>query len=159
MSRFRLTCFLGAVLPLLLVAGCFAVSTFPLRAAAQEEPASSKERIYKVGKDGVSTPSLVHRVEPTYTKEARDAGLEGTVVLSVVVGPDDRTHDMEVLSRVGMGLDQQAVDAVKQWRFEPARKDGEPVAIQATIEVNFRLMDDLEEEDANGKPQPQETKK
>ena len=61
------------------------------------------------------------------------------MVLWVVVGPDGRPHDMRVQRSLGMGLDEKAMEAVRQWKFEPARKDGQPVAVQINVEVNFRL--------------------
>ena len=139
MSRFRFTCSLCAILALLLTAGYFAATTFPLRAAAQKDRAGSEEKVHRVGEDGVRPPSLIEKVEPHYTEEASDAELEGTVALSVIVGPDDWAHDIQVERSLGMGLDEQAIDAVEQWRFEPAMKDGKAVAVAATIEVNFRL--------------------
>jgi TonB family protein len=57
----------------------------------------------------------------------------------VIVGPDGRPHEMRVSRSLGFGLDEKALEAVKQWRFEPAKKDGRPVAVQINIEVNFRL--------------------
>jgi TonB family protein len=87
----------------------------------------------------VTGPKLLHKVDPNYTKHAKHAKIEGTVVLSVVVRPDGRAHDMVVMRSLDAGLDKKALDAVKQWVFEPAKKSGKPVAMQATIEVNFRL--------------------
>ena len=77
--------------------------------------------------------------DPEYSEEARKAKYQGTVVLWVVVGPDGRAHGMRVARSLGMGLDEQALDAVKRWRFEPSMKDGQPVAVQINVEVNFRL--------------------
>jgi TonB family protein len=64
---------------------------------------------------------------------------QGTVVLWVIVGTDGRTHEIRVQRSLGMGLDEKAIDAVRVWRFEPARKNGQPVAVQVNVEVNFRL--------------------
>ncbi len=139
MSHLRFTCSLSAILALLLAAGYFAATTFPLRASAQKDQAGSDEGVYRVGEDGTKPPKLIKKVEPDYTEEARDAGLEGTVILSVIVGPDDWAHAIQVERSLGMGLDEQAIDAVEQWRFEPGMKKGEAVAVRATIEVNFRL--------------------
>jgi TonB family protein len=77
-------------------------------------------------------------VEPEYTPEALEAGLEGTVVLSVEVGADGAARLSRVLRRLGMGLDDKAVEAVQLWKFEPGTRDGKPVAVTATIEINFR---------------------
>ncbi len=93
---------------------------------------------YRVG-GGVSAPRALYAPDPEYSEEARKAKFQGTVVLWVVVGPDGRPRDIRVQRTLGMGLDEKAVQAVRTWTFEPARKDGQPVAVQINIEVNFRL--------------------
>ena len=93
---------------------------------------------YRVG-GGVSAPKVIDSPDPEYSDEARRAKYQGTVVLWVVVGPDGRVHDIRVQRTLGMGLDERAVEAVKRWKFEPARKDGQPVAVQVNIEVRFTL--------------------
>ncbi len=93
---------------------------------------------YRVG-GGVSAPRAVFAPDPEYSEEARKAKYQGTVVLWVVVGPDGRPHDIRVQRTLGMGLDEKAIEAVRLWKFEPARKDGRPVAVQINVEVNFRL--------------------
>jgi len=80
------------------------------------------------------------KVEPEYSEEARRAKWQGTVVLSVIVDELGRPRNIRVFHSLGLGLDQKAVDAVSQWRFKPGRKDGKPVPVIATIEVNFRLL-------------------
>ncbi|HLK32441.1 MAG TPA: energy transducer TonB, partial [Terriglobales bacterium] len=94
--------------------------------------------VYRVG-GGVSAPRAVYSPDPEYSEEARKAKYQGTVVLWLIVGPDGRPHDIRVQRSVGMGLDEKAVEAVRTWRFEPARKDGQPVSVQINVEVNFRL--------------------
>lgn len=94
--------------------------------------------VYRVG-GGVSAPRAIYDPDPEYSEEARKAKYQGTVVLWTVIGPDGRVHDLRVSRSLGMGLDQKAIEAVRKWRFEPAMKDGHPVAVQVNIEVNFRL--------------------
>ena len=94
--------------------------------------------IFRVG-GGVSAPRALFAPDPEYSEEARKAKYQGVVVLWLIVGPDGRPRDMKVVRSLGMGLDQKALDAVKQWKFEPAMKDGKPVAVQINVEVNFRL--------------------
>ena len=96
------------------------------------------DTIHKVG-NGVKAPKLIYKVEPKYTDEARDAKLDGAVILSLVVRADGTASDLVVKRGLGLGLDQAAVDAGKQWKFQPATKDDKPVNVAATIEVNFRL--------------------
>lgn len=94
---------------------------------------------YRIG-GGVSAPSLIFKVEPEYSEEARKAKHQGTVVLYVVVDEKGLPRDLRVLRAIGLGLDEKAIEAVQKWRFKPGLKNGTPVAVQATIEVNFRLL-------------------
>jgi len=93
---------------------------------------------YRVG-GGVSAPRAVYAPDPEYSEEARKAKYQGTVVLWVVIGPDGRVHDLKVQRSLGLGLDEKALEAVRTWKFDPARKDGQAVAVQLNIEVSFRL--------------------
>ncbi len=94
---------------------------------------------YKIG-GGVSAPSVLYKVEPEYSEEARKAKFQGTVVLFVVVDEKGNPRDLKVIRPLGLGLDQKAIEAVEKWKFRPGMKDGHPVPVQATIEVNFRLL-------------------
>jgi len=93
---------------------------------------------YRVG-GGVQAPRPIDTPDPEYSEEARKAKYQGVVVLWLVVGPDGRPKNIKVERPLGMGLDQKAVEAVQRWKFEPATKDGKPVAVQINVEVNFRL--------------------
>jgi len=93
---------------------------------------------YRVG-GGVSAPRPIFAPDPEFSDEARKAKYQGTVVLWVVVGPDGRTHDIRIQRSLGMGLDEKAIAAVREWKFDPARRNGIPVAVQVNIEVTFRL--------------------
>ena len=93
---------------------------------------------FRVG-GGVSAPRAIYDPDPEYSEEARRAKYQGTVLLWVVVGPDGRPRDIRVQRSLGMGLDEKAIEAVRQWRFDPSMKDGHPVAVQVNIEVSFRL--------------------
>lgn len=94
--------------------------------------------VYKVG-GGVSAPRAIFAPDPEYSEEARKAKYQGTVVLYMIVGPDGRARDIRVMRSVGMGLDEKAIEAVRTWRFDPARRDGQAVAVQINVEVSFRL--------------------
>jgi periplasmic protein TonB len=93
---------------------------------------------FRVG-GGVSAPRPIYDPDPEYSEEARHAKYQGTVLLWVVVGPDGKPHDIRVQRSLGMGLDEKAIEAVRQWKFEPSMKDGHPVAVQVNVEVSFRL--------------------
>ena len=88
-----------------------------------------------------TAPRLIHKVEPEYTPATLNARIEGDVVLSTTIGIDGIPGDIRVVRELGHGLDEKAVECVKQWRFEPASNHGEPVPSKATVEVNYRLPD------------------
>ncbi len=90
------------------------------------------------------SPAVIARCAPQYTSQAKRAGIEGTVVLIIHIQTDGTAHNIKVLRGLGSGLDENAVDAVKQWRFSPGMKNGKPVVVPATIQVNFRLDDTSE---------------
>lgn len=94
--------------------------------------------VYRIG-GGVSAPRLIYGPDPEFSEEARKANHQGVVVLWAIVGTDGRTHEIRVERSLGMGLDEKAIEAVRTWRFEPARKNGQAVAVQVNVEVNFRL--------------------
>jgi len=95
--------------------------------------------VFRIG-GGVSAPQLVYRVEPEYTEEARKAKYQGTVVLYAVVDTDGIVRQVRIVRSLGLGLDEKALEAVKQWKFRPGMKDGRPVPVAASIEVTFRLL-------------------
>lgn len=99
---------------------------------------SPGEGIYRVG-GSVSPPRAIYSPGPEYSEKARAAGYQGTCVLWLVVDTEGRPHDIRVARSLGMGLDEKAIEAVRQWRFKPAMKDGLPVAVQINVEVSFRL--------------------
>ena len=94
--------------------------------------------VFRVG-GGVSAPSIVYRVEPTYSEEARKAKYQGVVVLSAIVRKDGTIEILKVVRGLGLGLDENAIQALKQWRFRPGMKNGVPVDVALNIEVNFSL--------------------
>ncbi|MEX2304080.1 MAG: energy transducer TonB [Bryobacterales bacterium] len=95
--------------------------------------------VFRIG-GGVSAPVLLLRVDPEYSQEARKARVQGTVVLLIEVWPDGRAHNIRLENGLGMGLDEQAIKAVEQWRFKPGMKNGAPVRVGARVEVHFRLL-------------------
>ena len=94
--------------------------------------------VYKVG-GGISAPEAVSTPDPTYTEEARNAKTQGTCILWLIVDDQGNPRDIRVVRGLGNGLDAKAIEAVKQWRFHPALKDGHPVNVQISVEVGFRL--------------------
>lgn len=94
--------------------------------------------VYRVG-GGVTAPRAVFAPDPEYSEKARAAKYQGTVVLWLVIGCDGNPHGIRLQRSLGMGLDEKAIEAVRQWKFEPARRNGAPVAVQINVEVSFRL--------------------
>jgi periplasmic protein TonB len=88
---------------------------------------------------GVSEPHLIYRLEPEYSDEARKARVQGTVTIAAIIDAQGRPQSMHVVRRLGLGLDEKALEAVAKWRFEPAMKDSHAVPVRVDIEVTFRL--------------------
>ena len=94
--------------------------------------------LYRVG-GGVSAPTVVYRIEPNYSEDARRARYQGSVVLSAIVRKDGSIEILKVLRGLGLGLDENAVEALKKWKFRPGTRSGEPVDVALNIEINFAL--------------------
>ena len=88
---------------------------------------------------GISPPTLTREVRATYTEEARRRAIEGDVVLEIVVRRDGSVGQMRVVRSLGAGLEQRAIDAVRQWRFTPSRRHGEAVDVVVEVAVEFKL--------------------
>jgi len=95
--------------------------------------------VYRLS-DGVTLPQLIHKVEPEFTDEARKARHQGVVRMRLVVGSDGLVQRAELTNRLGLGLDERAIEAVRQWRFRPGTRNGRPVNVEAEVEVTFRLL-------------------
>jgi TonB family protein len=83
---------------------------------------------------------VIHKTEPEYTEEARKANLQGTVVLTTIITVDGIPESIKVVRELGGGLDERAVECLRQWRFSPALYHDEPVSMTITVEMNFRLL-------------------
>jgi TonB family protein len=88
---------------------------------------------------GVAAPQVIHSVEPEFTQEARQANLQGSVSIKLIVDSQGNPQDIRVTRHLGMGLDEKAIDAVRQYKFKPAMYQGHPVSVQIVIEMNFHL--------------------
>ena len=87
-----------------------------------------------------TAPQLLYKVDPEFSEEARKAKFSGVVVLAIEVDANGRATAFRVIQGPGLGLEEKAIDAVKQWRFRPGLQDGKPVSTSAIIQVNFRLL-------------------
>ena len=89
--------------------------------------------------NGVTPPTILSRVQPQFSELARQAGIQGTVVLQAIIDRDGRATITNVVRALGYGLDENAIAALEQWQFRPGMKDGVPVSVSLNIEVNFNL--------------------
>src|SRR5712692_10617520 len=96
--------------------------------------------VYRPG-NGVTLPRLIREVKPQYTSDAMRAKVQGIVLLECVIKPDGTVGDVQVVRSLDptFGLDQEAVNAARQWRFAPGTRLGEPVPVLITIELTFTL--------------------
>jgi TonB family protein len=101
--------------------------------AGQQEP-------FTVGKDGVKPPTPLYTPEPGFSEQARYGRYQAMVVMNVVLDQTGSVTDIRIENPVGQGLDENAVDAVKTWRFSPATRNDEPVVVQMRVEVAFHLF-------------------
>ena len=113
-------------------------AAFALARNVQEPPDASSEAVYEIG-DGVTAPKAVYHPDPEYTDRARRKKLNGTVVVAMVVTPQGDVRDLKVIKSLDKDLDKQALAAMSKWRFEPATKNGKPVAVHVKAEAAFRL--------------------
>jgi TonB family protein len=137
---------IGCVLGCLLVCNLNGdVQDVKLPASATTQPAQvppgsvDTNGAHRAG-SGVSKPNLISKVEPSYSEAARKLRVEGVVVLYAVILPDGTARNFRVMQSLGFGLDQKAIEAVSQWKFQPGTKDTRAVSVASTIEVNFRLL-------------------
>ena len=111
----------------------------PLTAQSVDPAANTEEGEVLKPVNGVIPPHAIYMPEPEYSKKARKAKLQGTVVLSIIINANGEVHEITVEKSLGLGLDEKAIEAVRQWRFEPAMKDGKPVAVRVHVQTSFHL--------------------
>lgn len=118
------------------------VATAFLQQSPPNQATAPPSETYRPGQ-GVTAPVLVRETKPNYTAEAMRARIQGIVVLECVVMPDGSIGDVRVARSLDLqfGLDQQAVNALKQWLFRPGMKDGVPVPVLVTVQMSFTLRD------------------
>jgi len=95
---------------------------------------------YYIGEKVDQPPKLLYKEEPHYSEEARRAGIEGTVYLTAIVEKDGRAHDIRIQRGLGLGLNRNAIRAVREWRFRPGMRDGEYVRVRCNFRINYRLV-------------------
>ncbi len=85
-------------------------------------------------------PVPIYQPDPTYSEDARKARFQGPVLLDTIVHKDGSVEVVRVVLSPGYGLDQEAIKAVRQWRFRPGTRNGQPADFSLSIEVNFRIL-------------------
>jgi TonB family protein len=96
--------------------------------------------VYQVGDPGVTPPRVIKEVRPTYSPEAMKAKVQGEVVLKTVVSQKGEPTDIRVVQSLEESLDKEAVKALTGWRFEPGRRNGDPVRVEVDITVTFKIF-------------------
>lgn len=104
-------------------------------ASVEQSPVSSTD----AQKSGTTPPQFLSGKDPQYTEDARNANIEGTVILTVKINEKGRVTNVVVKNSLEKGLDRNAVKAVKHWKFEPAKVNGQPVATETNVSVDFRM--------------------
>ena len=108
---------------------------------SETESTDGDAKLHRVG-DEITSPRLIRKVAPEYTRKAKNARLEGVVTLGIEVWEDGKAHNIRVLQGLGLGLDEKAVEAARQWVFKPGQKGDQPVRVAAQIEMRFSLIFD-----------------
>ena len=98
---------------------------------------SEDEKVYTVG-NGVTTPRVTHQVDPEHP--ARGFRISGTVLIGLIITSKGEPKEVHVVRSLEKDVDDAAVEAVKQWHFAPATKDGKPVAVKIDVEIRFHDM-------------------
>lgn len=94
----------------------------------------------RAGADGIGVPKCTHWTVPDYTNRARQANVQGTVILEILISPEGRTQNIRIIKGLGYGLTEKAIETVGEWRFAPVTNPaGVPAAATTNIEVTFRL--------------------
>lgn|ERR1017187_4663939 len=93
----------------------------------------------KIRDNCLPAPQPISSPPPTYSEEARKAKIEGDCIVSLVVDEKGNPTNLHVVSGLGMGLDEKAIEAIKTWKYKPAFRDGKPIAAKLFVKVSFHL--------------------
>jgi periplasmic protein TonB len=123
---------------LVLTLAAIVISAQPLLLLGQEESTKSvPEKVYRAVGGDVRAPRAIFDPEPEYIEKAHKERQQGTVLINMVVGSDGLPREVKVYRSLSADLDESAVNAVKQWKFAPGTKNGEPAAVQIVVELSF----------------------
>jgi periplasmic protein TonB len=113
-------------------------SLFSAQESSDKAQSAENDTVYEPG-NGLTPPKGVYMPNPEYSEKGRKKKISGTVLVEMVVRADGKVRDVKVTKSLEPSLDQQAIAAVQTWKFEPATKDGKPVAVHIHAEVSFRI--------------------
>jgi protein TonB len=113
----------------------FACAVFGISAVQAQD----SDRVYKSGDPGVVLPKVIHQVAAKYSQSAQDQGITGAVTLACEVDKEGKPRNITVIEGVEEGLDRNAAEALREFRFDPATLDGKPVVFAVRITIRFRL--------------------
>ncbi len=127
----------AAVLTLLSIGGLTVLlcGAGPSQTGAKED----SEEVHDLGQ-GMTPPRVIHRVEPVRRDDSRGVRLNGSVVIGLIVTSKGLPRDAHIVQSLDKELDRSCIEAVQQWKFEPARKENKRVAVRVTVEIRFRDM-------------------
>jgi TonB family protein len=116
------------------------VSALPVVSQESKPDEGAKRKVFRAGVDGVGVPVCIHCPQPAYSEKARADKLEGSVLLDVTVTPEGKAAGVILVRSLGKGLDEKRIEAVKSWKFKPAKDStGKPVAVSVQVEITFHL--------------------
>lgn len=119
---------------------CFvALLTVASRQEMTAQDPKAEETVYDLG-PGMTPPRVLHQVNPAYKPDSEGFRISGTVVVGLIVSSRGEPKEVHVVRSLEKAVDQSAVEAVRQWEFEPARKGDQPVAVRITVEIRFHGM-------------------
>ena len=124
---------------------CFAINLVFLRSEAtalqtdSNRSTKSDAEAYEPG-GAVKAPKLTHYVEPEFSSQSKEAFIEGVVKIATIVTAEGRPSESRVIHGLNAEEDKTALEALKQWRFQPGTKDGKPVNVKVNIEIAFHLL-------------------
>jgi TonB family protein len=117
----------------------FPIAPGPRLVAQEQTPQETVYEFTRNGENGITAPKPLYHPDAEYTDKARRKKINGTVILSLVVASDGLVRDAKVTTGLDKDLDNQALKAVRTWKFEPATKDGKPVAVRIAVETSFHI--------------------
>ncbi len=126
--------------PLLLAAALTLVPAQQLAAPNAPAPSTEASRKTAFVSGYLRPPILVFQVDPEFTEQARKKHIRGNIAVAATIDTEGNPQDVHVVRGLGLGLDEKAIEAVKQYRFKPALRDGTPVEFPMMIEVNFQIF-------------------